>query len=142
MAETPKTVEVLVVCKEPEHLREIVRSITYKPRWQFYIAGFMEDNQLKGWALYIISDSVDSYDHTKPMRVRHEFLIPPASYNRQTWIGWVFDRIRQVEDHEAGEFFMVDGVREFAPHHGNGEDPYRIYQLGTESQAKKKAGQD
>lgn len=127
---------------EPPGLRDLINSMSYKPGWLFQMALFREDGEARGWAFYVISETPDSYDHEKTIRVRHEFLIPPASYNRDTWVAWLFDRIRQVEDHEAGEFFKVDGYREFAPHHGNGEDPYRVWHVGDHEAARKKAGQD
>lgn len=133
---------------EPPGLRDIVKRTAYKPGWTLSLSLFAEGGEPRCWALHIVSDTADSYDHSKPMRVRHEFLVPPASYNRDTWIAWVFDRIRQVEDHEAGEFFMVDGVdgvdgvRVFAPHHGNGEDPYRVWFVGDYADTRVKAGQD
>ena len=37
---------------------------------------------------------------------------------------------------------MVDGVRVFAPHHGNGEDPYRVWHVGDLADTRVKAGQD
>lgn len=127
---------------EPPHLRDLVHAITYKPGWEFYLGVFREDGEARAWAFYVISDTEDSYDHAQRMRVRHEFLVPPASWNRDTWAAWLFDRIRDVESHEAGEFFMLDGLREFAPHHGNGEDPYRVWHVGDHAAIRKRAGED
>lgn len=55
---------------------------------------------------------------------RHEFVVPVATYNYETWRRWVFERLKAAAIHEVCEWFMDDGVRVFAPHHGNGEDPY------------------
>lgn len=127
---------------EPPGLRDLIQSITYKPGWQFFLAKFEEAGEHRCWAFYVISETPDSYNPERTIRVRHEFLVPPASYNRDTWAAWLFDRIRDVETHEAGEFFMLDGIREFAPHHGNGEDPYRVWHVGDHASIRKRAGQD
>lgn len=127
---------------EPPGLRDLIESITYKPGWEFSLDLFSEDGEARGWALHIVSQTPDSYDVRKTIRVRHEFLVPPASYNRDVWAAWLFDRVRDVESHEAGEFFMIDGLREFAPHHGNGEDPYRVWHVSDYAATRKKAGED
>lgn len=107
---------------EPDHLRAVVESVTYRPGWGFRLGTF--NHHL---ALWIITNDVDSYDHTKPMKVTHAFPVPPTLYGRDEWVEWVLDRILDVDRHEAGEFFMVDGVRVFAPRHGPGQNPYRLY---------------
>lgn len=126
---------------EPPGLRDLIASITYKRGWEFWLGLMREDGVARGWAFYVVSFTADSYDPDSVMRVRHEFLVPPASYNRDTWAAWLFDRIRDVESHEAAEFFMLDGLREFAPHHGNGEDPYRVWHVGDHAATRKRAGQ-
>lgn len=126
----------------PPGLRELVESISYKPGWQFSLGVFREDGDPRGWAFYVIGDTEDSLRPGARIRVRHEFLVPPASYNRDTWAAWLFDRVRDVESHEAAEFFRLDGYREFAPHHGNGEDPYRVWHVGDHATARKSSGED
>jgi hypothetical protein len=126
----------------PVHLPALVESITYKPGWEFSLENDTDADGSGGLALHIVSDTENSYDPSKRIRVTHAFLVPPASYNRRNWVAWIFERIQQVETHEAGEFFMVDGVREFAPHHGNGEDPYRVWHIGDYADTRKKAGED
>jgi hypothetical protein len=126
----------------PEHLKELVDSLTYKPRWMTYLAVDWADDGSGGLTFFVISDTENSLEPGERIRVRHGFLVPPASYNRNTWAAWLFDRIRDVESHEAGEFFRLSGVREFAPHHGNGEDPYRVWHVSDWAAADKSAGDD
>ncbi len=126
----------------PEHLNDLVEAITYKPGWQFSLAEDFSPDGSGGLALHIVSDTEDSFDFTHRLRVRHAFLVPPASYNRDVWAAWLFDRVRDVETHEAGEFFRIDGVREFAPHHGNGEDPYRVWHVSDWATANKSSGEE
>jgi hypothetical protein len=131
----------------PKHLPELVNGITYKPSWHFNLASEYAEDGAGGLTFFVVSDTENSLyppgrTPVPRIRVRHGFLVPPASYNRDTWAAWLFDRIRDVETHEAGEFFRIDGYREFAPHHGNGEDPYRVWHVGDHATARKKAGDD
>lgn len=127
---------------EPPGLRDLIKSLTYKPGWMFFLDHFREDDEVRGFAFSVISNTENSMDPDKRIRVHHQFLVPPASYNRDTWAAWLFDRVRDVETHEAAEFFRINGYREFAPHHSNGEDPYRVWHVGDHETAKKKAGDD
>lgn len=124
----------------PDHLRELVSAIDYKPEWMFYLQVENYEDGSGGLHLFIVSESADSFDFTKRIRVRHGFLVPNATYNRDEWAAWIFDRVREVETHEAAEFFRIDGVREFAPHHGNGENPYRVWWVSDWATAAKSAG--
>lgn len=126
----------------PPHLPELIEVIKYKPGWEFHLQNNQDPDGSGGLALNIISDTENSFDFERRIRVRHSFLVPPASYNRNVWVAWIFARIRDVETHEAGEFFRVDGVREFAPHHGNGEDPYLVWHVSDWATAAKSAGDD
>lgn len=123
-------------------LEALVPQISYKPGWMIQIGHEVAEDGAGGWKLFIVSNTENSFRFREKIRVRHEFLIPPASYNRECWVAWVFDRIRDVETHEAGEFFRVDGVREFAPHHGNGENPYLVWHVGDWATAAKSSGDD
>jgi hypothetical protein len=127
---------------QPPGLNQLVQAISYKPGWEFYFRVFVEDGQTRGWVFCVVSDTENSYHPEQRIRVRHEFLVPPASYNRDTWVAWLFDRIRDVETHEAGEFFRLYDYREFAPHHGNGEDPYRVWHVGDHAATRKRSGDD
>jgi hypothetical protein len=123
---------------EPPGLRQIVDSITYLPGWMVYLGHNNEDGS---WlCLHIVSATPDSYDQTRTVRVNHSFLVPMATYNERTWKAWIFDRCLDVWRHETGEFLQFSGVREFAPHHGNGEDPYRTWHVGDLADTRVKAG--
>lgn len=124
----------------PPGLLELVASIDYKPGWEFHLRTEVEPDGSGGLQFQVISDTEDSQNLARRIRVRHSFLVPAASYNRDTWAAWLFDRVRDVETHEAGEFFRIDGYREFAPHHSNGEDPYRVWHVGDHATARKRAG--
>lgn len=136
----------------PPELEQLVRQVTYKQGWAVYLGEEFAEDGAGGLKLFIVSETPDSYQTDRAraggrdmpvrmIRVRHEFLVPRASYARDVWAAWLFDRYRDVETHEAGEFFKIDGLREFAPHHGNGEDPYRVWHVGDHAATRKKAGE-
>lgn len=92
--------------------------------------------------LYIYTCNPNTYRPDEMRHTQHEFVVPVATYNRSTWIRWVFDRILSIEAHETCESFQVNGVRVYAPHHGNGEDPYAFWPGGTVEQKSKSPGED
>lgn len=124
----------------PENLDRIVKSITYMPGWMVYIGHDNESGMHP--TLHIVSDTPDSYHPEQRMRVNHSFLIPPATYNDRTWKAWILECYLKVWRHETGEFLQFDGVREFAPHHGNGEDPYMTWHVGDLEDTQVPAGQE
>lgn len=126
----------------PEHLPPLVSAMRLLPGWESYLAVERADDGAGGLHLFIVSDTEDSLRPGSRMRVRHGFLVPAASYNRDTWAAWLFERFMDVLRHEGGEFFQIDGERVFAPHHGNGENPYLVWHHGTEEQRAKRAGDD
>lgn len=78
---------------------------------------------------------------------RHEFVVPVATYHKAAWTRWVFDRLAAIELHETCESFQVPGpdgalYRPYAPHHGNGEDPYAFWPGGTAAQKALAPGED
>ena len=125
---------------EPPGLRDIVKSIDYMPGWMAYLG---RDNEGGGWlTFHIVSQTPNSYDPGQPIRVNHSFLVPMATYNERTWKAWIFECYLKVWRHETGEFLTFDGVREFAPHHGNGEDPYITWHVGDLEDTRVSAGED
>lgn len=92
--------------------------------------------------LYIYTHNPDTYDRSRMRLTRHEFVVPVATYHQGAWTRWVFDRIASIELHETCESFQVNGVRIYAPHHGNGEDPYAFWPGGTAEQKSKAPGDD
>lgn len=125
---------------EPPGLREIVANITFMPRWAVYLGRGNEEP--RALTLHIISCTPDSYHPEKMIRVNHSFLVPMATYNERTWKAWIRECYEKVWRHEIGEFLMFDGVREFAPHHGNGEDPYMVWHVGDFVDTEVRAGDD
>lgn len=113
-------------------LIDVVRSITYKPGWTITIEHMTRRYEHlaggEGMTLRIEFRNQDSTNPGNEVGLDHYFAVPPAMYDRETWERWVFDRIVEMETHEAMEFFHVDGWAPFFPPHGdmNGRSPYTI----------------
>jgi hypothetical protein len=113
-------------------LRVLVASVTCKPGWRFSL---QEDDD--GFRLVIFEPCHDSRVSTsRPIAINHFFPVPTATYNLKSWRRWIFECCRKVEDHELGEWFLVDGDRPFAPLHGPGFDPYTVREVATDEEAR------
>ncbi len=146
-------------------LRGLVSKVTCKPGWAFSLAdddeGFRlvilvpcEDSRFspapgrdcysrKGqWCEWPYIDRGCVHcgrlreEVTRSMYVRHFFPVPVATYNKKSWRRWIFECCRKVEDHELGEWFLVEGERPFAPLHGPGNNPYDVREVSTEEEAR------
>jgi hypothetical protein len=116
----------------PTELEWLVKACKYREGWKFILKPDSDRGQnSNGTTLEIIIDCVDTYAPDEDIRIRHLFIVPAASYNMRSWRRWLFDRILDVEKHEAMEFFQIDGARPYAPNHGPGHDPYIIFEEGT-----------
>jgi hypothetical protein len=129
----------------PADLAELVSLVRYREGWIFRLFTNYDRGQgSKGLTLSIIAeveDSVGAYGKKGDLiRINHLFIVPAASYNYNSWLRWLLDRVLDVESHEACEFFEINGERPFAPHHGDGEDPYIIWMHGSENQRQAKPG--
>lgn len=122
----------------PDELKALVDGCAYRPGWIVYLRDEVRDPasthgaESRGLTLSIITETVNSYPPHEAMRVRHMFVVPAATYNRASWMRWLFECFHQVELHECMEFFTVDGQKPFAPNHGPGWDPYLVTQLTTD----------
>lgn len=124
----------------PMELEELVATCQLNPGWSVELRDMDRGQGSKGLTLIITTKGYDSYhpDRGETYRVRHYFPVPPASYLRGSWQRWLFDTYLDVQIHEGMEFFQIEGKRPYAPHHGDGEDPYTIFERGTTDQAKER----
>lgn len=116
----------------PDELADLVASTTYRPGWDLELADVIRGQGCAGLTLTITTNTINSYPPHERMMVRHLFAVPPAAYNRTSWMRWLFECFHQVELHECMEFFTVAGEKPFAPNHGPGWDPYLVTQLSTD----------
>lgn len=116
----------------PHELSDLVSRLTYRPGWHFALAHTDRGQGSEGLTLHVYGEFPDTYDVEKTLRVVHFFPVPPAAYDRRSWQRWLLDQLLLVERHECCEFFQIDGERPYAPHHGPGNDPYIIFDHGTD----------
>lgn len=112
-------------------LRDLVGRVTCKPGWRFSLA---DDEE--GFRLVIFVPGQDSRAPERYLAVNHFFPIPVTTWNAKSWRRWLFEQCRRVEDHELGEWFLVEGERPFAPLHGPGNDPYTVREVSTDEEAR------
>jgi hypothetical protein len=127
-------------------LAEALTEITYErdplPDWHSQRFQLSRDDEHNYAVLFIFTYNPNSYDTASMRLTRHEFVVPVATYHKAAWTRWVFDRILSIETHETTEFFKVGGKRVYAPHHGNGWDPYTMWYDGHPDEQRKAPGDD
>lgn len=141
----------------PEELGKLVGALRFRQHlgWSVYLADDLQrdkpgrhSGESRGLTLVVVRQGPNTYDPSEVMRVAHYFPVPPATYNRQSWTRWLFDRLGDVDDHERMEDFafatdvcnharLVPArpcgpdcpgslARPYAPNHGPGWDPYLV----------------
>ena len=120
----------------PTLLAGLVNRLQYKDGWQFELKDFDRGQGSEGLTLVITLTCQESYPPEQEMNVLHYMIIPPAAYDERSWTRWLFDQILLVEQHEACEFFLIEGHRPYAPHHGPGNNCYTIFDHGTAEDAQ------
>lgn len=122
----------------PTALIGLVGQLNYRPGWRFSISDMDRGQGSEGLTLVVTSLGYNSYhpDRGETYCVNHYFPVPPAAYDVRPWRRWLFDRLLDVERHECAEFFAFEGYRPYAPHHGPGNDPYVIFEHGTDEDVR------
>jgi hypothetical protein len=134
--EGPMTETMTQTAPYPDKLADLVQRCRYRPGWGVWLEHEDRGQDSVGLTLTICTNTVNSYPPHEPMRVRHLFIVPAASYDERSWRRWLFECYHQVEYHEAMEFFTIDGEKPYAPSHGPGNDPYLLREVGTELDRK------
>jgi hypothetical protein len=127
----------------PAELAALVAACRYRPGWHLRLEPVVRDpadthsGESSGLTLTVTTEGYDSNhpQYGQNYRVAHFFAVPPATYNRRAWQRWLFDRLCDVERHEAMEFFFIGDAKPFAPLHGPGNDPYTVYETATPAEA-------
>ncbi len=142
------------VAPYPQALADLVSALRYRQHlgWRVWLEDDLQrdkpgrhSGESRGMTLVVQRAGPNTYDHDEHMRVNHYFAVPPATYNRASWMRWLFDRLGDVDTHERMEdfaFAMVIEVRPgtpqrnadeaevlerpLAPCHGPGWDPYVV----------------
>lgn len=118
----------------PEILRSLVERLEYRPGWTFRLEHLDRGQGSEGLTFVVTSLGYNSYhpDRGETYRVNHYMPVPPAAYDERSWRRWLLEQMLLIERHEVCEFFALDGERPYAPHHGPGNDPYIVFDHGTD----------
>jgi hypothetical protein len=128
------------VAPYPEILADLVNRLRYREHlgWEVHLVDDLQRDkpgrhtgEARGLTLVVTRCGPDSYNHDSIMAVNHYFPVPAATYNEQSWIRWLFERLGDVDTHERMEDFALAGAdgeleRPLAPCHGPGWDPYLV----------------
>lgn len=104
-----------------DSLQRMLDGLSYRD-WRFVLEGAAYPRE----TLVVLLREPDSNGGPRMIAVRHRFALPREDLGPAGWRRWLFDRILQVELHEAMERFRLDGERPFMPEHGLLSDPYVI----------------
>ena len=115
----------------PHALASLVQRLKYKHGWHFSLIHEHRGQGSEGLTLSILLDCEDSYNPGKRICVMHYMIVPAAAYDERAWMRWLLDQVLLVEQHEACEFFKIDGKRPYSPNHGPGRNPYSILEKGS-----------
>ncbi len=120
----------------PRELEALLPLLEYKDGWDFRLFQYDRGQGSEGLTLVITIETPNSYAKDTIVRVKHLMPVPPAAFSEGAWRRWLLDQILLVEQHEACEFFTLDGEKPFAPLHGPGENPYVIVEYATDTQRR------
>jgi hypothetical protein len=126
------------VAPYPRALAELITSLHYRPHWKFGLTDSDRGQGSKGLTFEVWTVGYDTYhpDRGEGYSVVHYFPVPPAAYDVRSWRRWLFERLLEVERHEAAEFFRVGDDQPYAPVHAPGSDPYTITELVTDQERR------
>jgi hypothetical protein len=122
------------IAPDPQILHDLVARLSYRPGWTFHLGDIDRGQGSEGLTLDIVTCGYDRYhpDRGETYQVHHYMPVPPAAYDERSWRRWLFEQCLLVERHEPCEFFRIDGEGPYAPHHGPGNDPYIVFELGSD----------
>lgn len=112
-----------------EEMREIVRSITYKPGWA--INFYQEPTEQRPYVQLYVTETVAARDsrtgHHVPWKSAKRYL--SRHMCRQEIVGAVFGLIRDAEEHETREWFRYRGASIYNPH----LDPEALWEVARKA---------
>jgi hypothetical protein len=124
----------------PDVLEDLVRKLSYRPGWRFWLEDKDRGQGSAGLTLVILTRRHDSYhpEQGDGYQVYHYMLVPPAAYDERSWRNWLFEQLLLVEKHECMEFYRIGGKPVYPPAHGPGNDPYLVLTYGTDTDRRTK----
>jgi hypothetical protein len=138
------------VAPYPDILADLVKRLRYRRHmgWEVTLYDDLQRDkpgrhtgEARGMTLVVTRCGPDTHHPDRIIAVNHYFEVPAATYNRQSWTWWLFERLGSVDRHERMEDFAIatghtivlPGIpaqesleRPYVPCHGPGWDPYLI----------------
>ncbi len=114
-------------------LADVVARTTYKD-WTISLGDLNRGQGCEGLTL-VLEANVPDATGGPDIRFAHFFPVLAANYGAEAWEYWIFECILMTEQHEAQEWFKVDGRAPFFPDHGPGRNPYGLFRVKSEAQA-------
>jgi hypothetical protein len=137
------------VAPYPHELARLVKCLSYREHlgWNTWLENDLvrdpastHAGESRGLTLVVQRTGPNTYRPEQVMAVNHYFPVPAATYNLQSWMKWLFDRLGDVDAHERMEDFAIADspgsehrVRPYKPNHGPGWDPYLLTAVSTET---------
>lgn len=98
----------------------LVAQVTYKPGWVLKMSG------PGGAFVCVFATTPDSLAPERTRTTQHMFAVPTDDLTDRDFHRWLLERLLQAEQHEACEFYTVNGIRPFWPHHQDEGSPYDL----------------
>lgn len=105
--------------------KDLVSRLSYKPGWALHVLDDVEHDCVLLRVSFTVPDSTGKQEGPMPLRIKY-----PLPYHRlkhmdeRLVLGWVGQKIMDVERHEHLEWFKLDGVPVRYPHGPTGEPLY------------------
>ena len=117
----------------PHGLEELVAGLKARPGYLFNLIDQVQvDESTRGLYFVVRMQGTNSYhpERGNTYPVYHYFTVPAVKYKKESWLQWLFDCLRKVDDHELAEWFRINEIRPFAPIHDDlsldHHDPYIV----------------
>jgi hypothetical protein len=100
----------------PDALASLVGQLRYRRHmgWRVWLEDDLQRDEpgrhtgeSRGLTLIVQRCGADTYHPENVMAVNHYFAVPPATYNRRSWMRWLFDQLGKVDTHERMEDFVL-----------------------------------
>lgn len=120
---------------DPLELRDAVYELRYLRGWKFDLTDRHRGQGCSGLTLDIYPNKPDAYHPEQHVATVFIYPVPAASFNRESWEEWLWDRIAETEDHERAENFRFgpEERRPFKPAHADGWNPGGVRTVVSES---------
>lgn len=99
-------------------VQALLTRVRYKPGWVFHAqppATVWDRGQLQ--VSFAAPDARGRTDLASQVVVHAEVPYPSPTAPDAALVTWLWMTLCQMEEHEAGEWFQIDGTRPFDPHH-------------------------